>query len=516
MDYFSKYKRQIAIRIVFLLLLTFISTFSVWYVTFTFLSLGLVLSLILTFIVGILCILLSTILIVGFSTEATSYLLDIVDYAAHTNREGQAPNLNELKIGNELIQAQSLLIYDLASTSKSDNQINNSNEITNSNENIAPNVSMIDFISTPVFGLDKDQIIISVNNEAASYLGLDKQALLGKPIYDCLNLSFQGDLTFSDWLESSQQNSVKASKAWNRVKHVINEDNSKQFDMVASFSKDNETGVETTLVLLDKTEMYTRDDQEVSYVALAVHELRTPLTIMRGYIEVFEDELGPSLAPELKDFMHKMHASAQQLAAFVSNILNVARIEENQLALKLRKEDWSEILKTAISDLELRARVHGKHIELSVAENIPPVAADRISIHEVINNLVDNAIKYSGKSEKITVTSSVNSEGLIETSIQDYGIGIPESVMGRLFQKFHRSHRSSVEVGGTGLGLYLSKALVGAHGGNIWVRSKEGEGSIFTFTLMPFDKVSSEQVEGEDGIIRGAHGWIKNHSLYRN
>jgi signal transduction histidine kinase len=371
-------------------------------------------------------------------------------------------------------------------------------------------------MSTPVFALDENQIVKSANKSAGNYLGVEVSELLEKPIYDCLNLSFQGDDTFSDWLSYSQQNSVTASKSWNRVKHIINEDTSKQFDMVASFSKNNGSGYETTIVLLDKTDIYNQDDQEVSYVALAVHELRTPLTIMRGYIEVFEDELGPTLAPEMTDFMHKMHASAQQLAAFVSNILNVARIEENQLALKLRKEDWPEILKTAIDDLELRARVHGKHIELSIAENIPPIAADRISIHEVVNNLVDNAIKYGGDSDKISVSTIVNSEGLIETSVQDYGIGIPESVMGRLFQKFHRSHRSSVQVGGTGLGLYLSKALVSAHGGNIWVRSKEGEGSIFTFSIVPYDQVSSEQLEGEDGIIRGAHGWIKNHSMYRN
>ena len=514
MDYLSKYKRQIATRTFFLSLLTILITISAWIITDSALEFGLLISLPLTALVAILSTLLSTILIVGISTEATSYLQDVVDYAAHSNRDVQAPDIESIKIGNELVQAQSLLIYDLASSSSKVE--NPQSDKTQDNIVSTPASTMVDFISTPVFALDKNQIIKSANKSAGNYLGVEVSELLDKPIYDCLNLSFQGEDTLSSWISYSQENSVTASKSWNRVKHVINEDNYKQFDMVANFSKDNQSGYETTLVLVDKTEIYNQDDQEVSYVALAVHELRTPLTIMRGYIEVFEDELGPTLAPEMTDFMHKMHASAQQLAAFVSNILNVARIEENQLALKLRKEDWTEILKTAIDDLELRARVHGKHIELSIADNIPPVAADRISVHEVVNNLVDNAIKYSGKSEKISVSTVVNSEGLIETSVQDYGIGIPESVMGRLFQKFHRSHRSSVEVGGTGLGLYLSKALVSAHGGNIWVRSKEGEGSIFTFTLVPYDQVSSEQLEGEDGIIRGAHGWIKNHSMYRN
>jgi signal transduction histidine kinase len=166
--------------------------------------------------------------------------------------------------------------------------------------------------------------------------------------------------------------------------------------------------------------------------------------------------------------------------------------------------------------LQLRARVHNIELELTVAENLPQVAVDRISMHEVINNLIDNAIKYSGASKRIVINSQANSQGLIETSIQDFGIGIPESVINQLFQKYHRSHRSSTQISGTGLGLYLCKALVSAHGGNIWVRSKEGQGSIFTFTIIPYDQISKEQAAGEDGIIRGAHGWIKNHSLYRN
>jgi signal transduction histidine kinase len=237
---------------------------------------------------------------------------------------------------------------------------------------------------------------------------------------------------------------------------------------------------------------------------------------LRGYIEVFEDELGPQLSPELADFMHKMHASSQQLTSFVSNILNVARIEENQLSLKLSSENWADTLRAAISDLEMRANVYGKHIELQLANNLPAVAVDRISINEVINNIVDNAIKYSPDSDKIIISSAVNSEGMVQTSVQDFGIGIPETVLSNLFQKFHRSHRSRAKIGGTGLGLYLSKSLINAHGGNIWVESKEGVGSTFTFTLVPYDQLSKEQVAGEDGIIRGAHGWIKNHSLYRN
>jgi len=183
--------------------------------------------------------------------------------------------------------------------------------------------------------------------------------------------------------------------------------------------------------------------------------------------------------------------------------------------LKLQQYKWPDIINYAVADLNLRAKVNDKYIEVHTADDLPTVAVDRISIHEVLNNLVDNAIKYSGDSEKIVISSTLNADGMVEVSIQDFGIGIPKSVMPDLFQKFYRSHKSRIQVGGTGLGLYLSKALVKAHGGNIWVRSVEGEGSTFTFTLEPFDQVKHQQNKDQDGIMRGAHGWIKNHTLNR-
>src|SRR5690606_41774329 len=100
--------------------------------------------------------------------------------------------------------------------------------------------------------------------------------------------------------------------------------------MAAYYNRDNPSGTEFIVTLFDRTLHYNQDEQDLSFVALAVHELRTPLTMLRGYVEVFQDELGPTLPPDLQDFMHKMAASATQLAGFVNNILNVARVEADQ------------------------------------------------------------------------------------------------------------------------------------------------------------------------------------------
>jgi len=149
-------------------------------------------------------------------------------------------------------------------------------------------------------------------------------------------------------------------------------------------------------------------------------------------------------------------------------------------------------------------------------KDLPTVAVDSTAILHVLNNLIDNAIKYSSDNGKVVVSAKVK-DTQVETTIQDFGIGIPANVVENLFTKFYRSHRSKQIVGGTGLGLYLCKAIVEAHGGSIWVRSTEGSGTTFGFTLPTYASVSDTLKAGqnETGIIRGSHGWIKNHALYR-
>jgi signal transduction histidine kinase len=369
----------------------------------------------------------------------------------------------------------------------------------------------------PLLVLDKEQNIVFSNEAASSYLGREKADIQNKNVYSVLDMSFPSDDTFDSWLNTSQVNSATSSRLWERVRlNVTDNQPTRLFDLAGYYNKDNSTGNETMMVLFDHTSQYSQDDQAVSFIALSVHELRTPLTVLRGYIEAFEEEFEGKLSPELQDFMYKMQATAQQLAAFVNNILNVARVDEDQLVLSLNEASWNEVVEAAVATMSLRAQVRGITLETNLADNLPTVGVDRVSIHEVINNLIDNAIKYTGKSTKIIVTTTLNKEGMVETTVTDHGVGIPENIMGNLFTKFYRDHRNRAQIGGTGLGLYLSKSIITAHGGNIWVRSKVGEGSTFGFTLLPFTELAAERKNSDNTeIVRGAHGWIKNHSLYR-
>ncbi len=445
-----------------------------------------------------------------YALEPLNILWQAIVHIAPGSSTVSAPNLDKLRLGHELVNSLVLQVYQFASQQ-------DSQELATSRKEMLQAANIVSRFPLPLFVFNKDQLVTNASDSALDYCKVESSKLFGKPVFDNLNLEFPNERTLEVWIKQCQENKVTDTAYWQRVRVRLPDGKEiRQCDMAAYYNRDNPSGTEFIITLFDHTEQYDQDDQSLSFVAIAVHELRTPLTMLRGYVEVFEDELSENLSDELKDFMHKMRASADQLATFVNNILNVARIEENQMVLQLSEESWPELLRLASANMELRAQVYGKIIEFKIDKNLPSVGVDRISVFEVVSNLLDNAIKYSGKSQKIIVSSSINKEGMVETTIQDFGIGIDSSVLPNLFEKFYRNHRSRNQIGGSGLGLYLSKAIVTAHGGNIWVRSKEGEGSSFSFTLQPYSRLADEQKNSNNtDIVRQAHGWIKNHSLYR-
>ncbi|MCA9349080.1 PAS domain-containing sensor histidine kinase [Candidatus Saccharibacteria bacterium] len=371
-------------------------------------------------------------------------------------------------------------------------------------------------LAVPAVAISAEDKIVYANAAAGAYFNFDQTQVIGNHIDTIFNLSFSGsEQTLDDWINYCKVNKATASQSWDHVKHTLSDDSNRQFDMVAHYSKDNPNGYEILLVVIDHTDRYMQEYNDVSFVAMAVHELRTPLTAMRGYLEVFDDELGAVLNPEQQEFLTNMNAQAQQLADFVNNILNVARVEENQLHLKMHKEDWAEIIRKTVTELELRARVRGIKINYSLPDNLPLVAVDKVSMYEVLNNLIDNAIKYTHDDKPINIEVSVLDENWVQTTVTDQGVGIPENVMKYLFKKFYRSYRSKTGAIGTGLGLYISKSLVNAQGGEIWAKSKEGVGSTFGFNVPTFTSVADKLGSEDNEIVREAHGWIKNHSLYR-
>ncbi len=421
-----------------------------------------------------------------------------------------APNVGSLHFGRELVTSLTARVYQFASQE-------DGVALAEHRKSILQAVNIVSHFPLPVFVFNKQLVVTNASDSALTYLELQSPQLFGQRLFDSVNLEFPSERTLEKWIDDCQANKVTDQAYWQRV-HVRLRDGKtiKQCDVAAYYNRDNESGTEFIVTLFDHTALYGQDDQSLGFVALAVHELRTPLTMLRGYIEVLEEELAGKIDKQLADYVHKLRISADQLADFVGNILNVVKIEQNQLGVTLVEQAWGPVLEEAASNMRLRAQTLGMAISFNIDGNLPTVAIDPVSISTVVNNLLDNAIKYSKNSRQIIVNARLNQEGMVETSVQDFGVGIEESVLPNLFEKFYRNHQTRNQIGGTGLGLYLCKAIVDAHGGHIWVRSKVGEGSTFSFMLRPYAQLADElKKSGNSEITRHAHGWIKNHSLYR-
>ena len=331
-----------------------------------------------------------------------------------------------------------------------------------------------------------------------------------------LSLLFNGQETLEAWLDDCEKHAVHAERTWSRIPNKLPEQEGRRlFDVIASYDKGAES--EVVLTLIDRTSLYEVGEQELDFIAFAAHELRGPITVIRGYLDVLQDELKDVLKDDQSELFHRLTVSANRLSGYINNILNTSRYDRRHLKVHLAETTVAAVYDTIRDDMNLRASAQNRILSVSIPTDLPTIAGDPASLGEVFGNLIDNAIKYSNEGGAINVTASTKGD-LVEIAIQDFGIGMPGNVIGNLFQKFYRSHRSRETVAGTGIGLYISKAIVESHGGTIGVRSEDGHGSTFTVSLPNFKTIADKLKAGDnsnEGIIDQGNGWIKNHSMYR-
>jgi len=220
------------------------------------------------------------------------------------------------------------------------------------------------------------------------------------------------------------------------------------------------------------------DRLKSEFVSMVSHELRSPLTNISGAVELL---LGSGAEVDEKKMLEVIGEESARLARLVQGILDVSRIEARKLDLKREKVDILSLLQRVVVNLQGRTSLH--QFVLPHADSLPRVWGDGDRIAQIFFNLLDNAVKYSPQGGKIIVTAEAEGKEMV-ISVADQGVGISDKEKERLFRKFHRVNGSdSRETYGHGLGLYITKGLVEAQGGRIWVESSLGKGSTFTFTL---------------------------------
>ena len=248
-----------------------------------------------------------------------------------------------------------------------------------------------------------------------------------------------------------------------------------------------EAMVERSQEVLEKAymELSTLDKMKSDFIAIASHELRTPLSIIKGYADAFlYGELG-ELTPFQLEKMKIINARADQMTKIINDLLDMSRLQEGRLVGEKWPTPVDELVVNAVSEYAGRASQAGISLSYEIEDGLPPVSADVWRIHQVLENLLGNAIKFTPEGGEITVYARKSTEpAMVEFEVRDTGPGIPESARAKLFTPFYQVEPSSARsAGGLGLGLVISKGIVEAHGGRIWVESEEGKGSSFKFTL---------------------------------
>jgi signal transduction histidine kinase len=206
------------------------------------------------------------------------------------------------------------------------------------------------------------------------------------------------------------------------------------------------------------------------FINVAAHELRTPTQAIIGYSDLFY------LRPESREEAIKaITRNAERLETLTRDILDVTRIEGHRLDLNKEKFDISEVVASAIEDT--RRRVDDSNIKFEYSPRKVLVEADRMRISQVLSNLLSNAVKFT--KQGTVYISADNKDGQLIVSVKDTGSGIDPEIISRLFTKFTTKSQT-----GTGLGLFISKSIIEAHGGRIWAENnKDGKGATFTFRL---------------------------------
>jgi PAS domain S-box-containing protein len=232
----------------------------------------------------------------------------------------------------------------------------------------------------------------------------------------------------------------------------------------------------------------TTKDREVEeiksdFISIVSHELRTPLTAIKGFLSMtLKSDFG-ALSEKQYHYLSRVYQSNQRMIDLVEDLMDATYIESGKINLSIAPVAMETVIGEVVSELAAKGAANQIMIHVRRRQRLPLVLADETRLHQILLNLVDNAIKYSMPGTNVEVDFKIQDDNLI-TTVSDHGVGISKNQIDRLFTKFGRIFNPlSVQAGGTGLGLYIVKNLVESHGGRIWVTSQEGKGSRFHFSL---------------------------------
>ena len=224
------------------------------------------------------------------------------------------------------------------------------------------------------------------------------------------------------------------------------------------------------------------DRTKSDFVSILAHELKGPMTTVVGFGQMLEEHWSTIEEAKRTQFIGIMRRETQRLAAMVSDLLDVSRMESGNLRYEFEPMSMSDMIENIV---QVHGNIAEKHeLEVSLDPELPKVKGDKDRLRQVVINLLTNAARYSPEGTRIVMRATPDDEGhMVRVSVTDQGIGIAPDDAERIFSKFAMLPKPAWTKKGTGLGLFITKAIVDAHGGKLWVESEPGEGSTFMFTV---------------------------------
>lgn len=345
--------------------------------------------------------------------------------------------------------------------------------------------SMLEGSAEGIMSLDGRRRITGFNAAMERMSGHPRRQVLSLPCYHVLNLrDFEGrSICNSDRcpLVTAPNGGPATCEIQGRIQSADGQDI--EVAMVYSVSRSRATGRAHSAVINVRDIRRLRETENLrsAFLSMLGHELQTPLSIIKGYTGTLARSDARWNRKTLREGLQVIEEECDRLSKLVNRLLLASRIESRTVTLKKEPVQLPVMADKIIRRLEPVTQNH--RFAADFDPEFPEVYADPERIEEVLTNLVDNAIKYSPKGGGIAITGRAGA-GSVRVTVSDEGIGIPRRELGRVFERFRRGENSQVQkVRGMGLGLYICKSIIEAHGGEIEVASEAGRGSQFTFTL---------------------------------
>jgi PAS domain S-box-containing protein len=351
-------------------------------------------------------------------------------------------------------------------------------------EKQAKDKALLSSLGEGIVVTDRNGDVELINREAEEMIGWKLEEVVGKKWYEVAPLQDEYGAEIIAEKRATQKVLLTGKPTYSSVNYYVRKDKTRFAvgTTAAPVVVEGKT-VGVIAVFRDISKEREIDRAKTEFVSLASHQLRTPLSIVKWYAEMLVNGDAGLLNSEQAQFVRCLYDSNERMIELVNALLSISRVESGRIRIDPMETDLGEMVGQLVTELQPKISVKKLELVQSIHPALPKIVMDPKLIRQVYLNLLTNAIKYTPEGGSITIIISNDGEK-VTSQVSDNGCGIPKEEQKRVFERFFRApNAAAIDADGTGLGLYLVKAIVESSHGKVWFESEENKGSTFWFSL---------------------------------